>query len=417
MKRLLIVAATTGYQTKSFENAARGMGLDVVLATDRCHRLEDPWADNALAVRFEDPSAALQALSGHRRPDAIVAVGDRPTVIAALAAKEFGLPYHSVEAVEACRNKHAARERFRTAGLLAPDYFRVPITSEPDVIARRATYPCVLKPLGLTGSRGVIRADDELQFVIAFERIRKMLESPDIRRRQDVQDGFIQVETFLPGTEYALEGLVTGGELQVLAIFDKPDPLDGPFFEETVYVTPSRAMPEVIESIVATTSQAVKALGLTHGPVHAEMRYNGCGVWMLEVAARPIGGLCSQSLRFEGGCSLEHLVIRHALGEDVSNTRREPCASGVMMIPIPVSGVYVGVQGVDEARAVEGVTDIAITATEGQKLLKLPEGASYLGFIFGRADTADKVEGALKAAHKKLEFQIARELDVMFPGA
>jgi biotin carboxylase len=417
MKRLLIVAATTGYQTRSFESAARGMGLDVVLATDRCHQLEDPWGDNALPIRFEDPSAALKALSERRRPDAIVAVGDRPTLIAALAAKEFGLPYHSVEAVEVCRNKHAARERFRTAGLTAPDYFRVPITSEPGAIAGRATYPCVLKPLGLSGSRGVIRTDDELQFISAFQRIRKMLESPDIRKLQDAEDGFIQIETFIPGTEYALEGLVTGGELQVLAIFDKPEPLDGPFFEETLYVTPSRTMPEVIESIVATTSQAVKALGLSHGPVHAEMRYNDCGVWMLEVAARPIGGLCSQSLRFDHDRSLEHLVIRHALGEDVSNTRREPCASGVMMIPIPANGVYMGVQGVDEASVVDGITDIAITATEGQRLLKLPEGASYLGFIFGRADTADKVEAALKAAHKKLKFHIARELDVMLPGA
>ena len=417
MKRLLIVAATTGYQTRSFENAARGMGLEVVLATDRCHQLEDPWGDKALAVRFEDPEAAVKTLLGHGRPDAIVAVGDRPTLIAALAAKEFGLPYHSVEAVEVCRNKHAARERFRTAGLPAPDYFRVPITSEAGAIAKSAKYPCVLKPLGLTGSRGVIRADEELQFVSAFQRIRKMLELPDIRRLQDAQDDFIQVETFIPGTEYAVEGLVTDGELQVLAVFDKPDPLDGPFFEETLYVTPSRNTPDALESIVVTTRQAVKALGLTHGPVHAEMRYNDRGVWMLEVAARPIGGLCSQSLRFEDDRSLEHVVIRHALGEDVSNIRREPCASGVMMIPIPDNGIYWGVRGIDEARAVKDIADIAITATEGQRLLKLPEGASYLGFIFARAQTPSSVEQTLRAAHHKLQFEIAKELEVMRPGA
>ena len=325
MKRVLIVAATTGYQTRSFESAARGMGFDVVLATDRCHHLEDPWGDNALAVRFEDPPAAAKALRAHDPPpDAIVAVGDRPTLIAALAAREFGLPYHPVEAVEVCRNKHAARERFGAAGLLVPAYFRTPIASEPADVAKRATYPCVLKPLGLSGSRGVIRADDELQFVSAFHRIRKLLQTPDIRRLQDAQDGYIQVETFIPGTEFAVEGLVTGGELHVLAVFDKPDPLDGPFFEETLYVTPSRATPQAIDAIVGTTRKAVKALGLTHGPVHAEMRYNDRGVWMLEVAARPIGGLCSQSLRFEGGRSLEHLVIRHALGEDVSRSGANP---------------------------------------------------------------------------------------------
>jgi hypothetical protein len=197
----------------------------------------------------------------------------------------------------------------------------------------------------------------------------------------------------------------------VLAVFDKPDPLDGPFFEESIYVTPSRAPETVVNAIVETTQKAVRALGLTHGPIHAEMRHNQSGVWMLEVAARPIGGMCSQCLRFDGGITLEQLIIRHALGENVREWRREACASGVMMIPIPENGVYTGVSGAEEASAVPGIDAVIITAKEGQRLLKLPEGASYLGFLFARGSRPRQVEAALREAHGKLRFEIAKELD------
>jgi biotin carboxylase len=278
MKRILIVAATTGYQTRVFESAARDMGIKVILATDRCDHLEDPWGDNAVPVRFHKPADALPLLQRMERPDGVIAVGDRPTVVAAMAADMFGLPYHSVEAVEICRNKFAAHEQFRRGGLPVADYFRVPITNDPTEAARSARYPCVLKPLGLSASRGVIRANDEIEFLEAFERIRALLRTSDIRRLQDEGDGYIQVESFIPGKEFALEGLVTAGNLQVLAIFDKPDPLDGPFFEETIYVTPSREPNAVQEAIIAATRTAIRAAGLTHGPVHAEMRVNEDGV-------------------------------------------------------------------------------------------------------------------------------------------
>jgi biotin carboxylase len=410
-KRILIVAATTGYQTRSFESTAREMELDIVMATDRCHQLDDPWGDDAVPVRFHEPEEALSLLGEQQRTNGVIAVGDRPTVVAARIAKALELPYHTVEAVEICRNKHTAHERFRAAGLLVPKYFRVPVTFEPAEAARSATYPCVLKPLGLSGSRGVIRANDDAEFVEAFNRIRALLDTPDILRLQDDTDRHIQIEAFIPGAEYALEGIVTGGELQVLAVFDKPDPLDGPFFEESIYVTPSRSPQAVLDLIVETTRKAIRALGLTHGPVHAEMRHNESGVWMLEVAARPIGGLCSQSLRFDGGVSLERLILLHALGEDVRGINREPSASGVMMIPIPESGIYLGVSGIEDASVVPGVESVTITAKHGQRLQKLPEGASYLGFIFARGDRPQDVESALREAHGKLRFEIARELD------
>lgn len=411
---VLLVAATTGYQTRVFEEAARGLGLDVVLAIDRCVHLEGPWGQDAVPVRFERPAEAAQVLAGTSpAPDGVVAVGDKPAEIASLTAAALRLPFHPPGAVLASRNKFLARERFRQADLPVPEYFLAPIRMDPAEAARSARYPCVLKPLGLSGSRGVIRADDELGFCAAFARIRDLLALPEIRRRREDLDQYLHVEAYIPGREYAIEGLVTDGRLKVLAIFDKPDPLEGPFFEETLYVTPSRAPADVHTELARAVQDGVRALGLTHGPVHAELRHNGSGAWLLEIAARPIGGLCAGSLRFDGGMSLEELILRHALGEDVTHVRREKQASGVMMIPIPASGIYCGVEGVEEASTTPNVTEIVITALEGQRMLKLPEGASYLGFVFARAETPDAVETALRQAHARLRFRVATELPVL----
>lgn len=412
-KRILILATTTGYQTRAFAEAARRAGAEPVLATDQCHRLDDPWADGAITVRFHNSTRYAGLLEASGPFDGIVAVGDRPAFLAALAAGRLRIPFHPPAAVEACRSKYLARERFRAAGLNVPAYFRVPLEAGPLEAARRASFPCVLKPLGLSGSRGVIRADNEAEFVAAFERIKKLLTRLDIRMRREEEDRFILVEEFIPGREFALEGIVTGGVLRTLALFDKPDPLDGPFFEETLYVTPSRESGAAQAEIVATAGRAVAALGLTHGPVHAEMRTDSRGVWMLEAAPRPIGGLCSRALRFSGGVSLEELVLRHALGEDVSSLSLADPASGVMMIPIPRAGVYEDVAGLERARATEGIEDVIITAERGQKLEPLPEGSSYLGFIFARGQAAAEVESALRAAHALLEFRIATALPVV----
>src|SRR6202050_3024485 len=300
LPRVLLVAATTGYQTRAFADAARRLGFDLVLATDRCHVLEDPWGDHAIPVRFEDPEGSRDVLAAAGPFDGIVAVADRPTLVAALTAEALGLRYHSQAAVAACRDKYLARQRFQAAGLPVPEFFRFLANANPSEAAKQASFPCVLKPLGLSGSRGVIRANNATEFVAAAERIRAMLES------------YIQVESFIEGREFALEGIVTGGELQVLAIFDKPDPLDGPFFEETIYVTPSRQPPSVQHAIRESAQRAVAALGLEFGPVHAERRGNDQGVWMREAAARPIGGLCSRVLRFQNEMSLEELLLRHA---------------------------------------------------------------------------------------------------------
>jgi len=407
-KKLLLIGATTGYQTRVFAEAAERLGFELVLATDRCHVLDDPWGDHAIALRFEDPQAAAEVLAAEARVDGIVAVGDRPAYLAALAAERMGIPYNSPDAVLASRNKFLARERFDAAGLLVPQFHRLALKDGPERAAETAPYPCVLKPLGLSASRGVIRANGPREFVAAFRRIETLLRDPDILRLHEEQDRFLQVESFIEGREFALEGILTGGQLRVLAIFDKPDPLDGPYFEETIYVTPSREPDETQRDIVRTTESAVKALGLTHGPVHAEMRVNSRGVWMLEVAARPIGGLCARVLP-----GLEELILRHAAGQDVSAIAMPREAAGVMMIPIPREGIYVSTEGLEQARSTAGIEDVIITAKEGQKLIPLPEGASYLGFIFARANSPEDVERALHASHEQLHFEIAAALPVV----
>jgi formate-dependent phosphoribosylglycinamide formyltransferase (GAR transformylase) len=404
---LLLFAATTGYQIRAFAETARRLGIDLTLATDRCHVLEDPWGDRAIPVRFEDVPASLEALRG-RRFDGIAAVGDRPAVLAAEAAQAMGIPFHPPAAVRACHDKYLARQLFQAAGLPVPQFFRVALAEPPADAARRAPYPCVLKPLGLSASRGVIRAGTPEEFRAAFARIKAML-------ARESRDPYLQVEAYIPGREFAVEGLIARGAARILAIFDKPDPLEGPFFEETIYVTPSREDEAVQRAIRGAVEKAVRALGLYHGPFHAELRYNETGAWMLEVAARPIGGLCSRVLRFAEGMPLEELLLRHAIGEDVSALRLRDPASGVMMIPIPRGGIYEDVAGLEQARAVPGIDDIVITAKPGQELVPLPEGAAYLGFIFARGDAPGEVERAIRAAHARLAFRIATALPTLKP--
>jgi biotin carboxylase len=403
-QRLLLFAATTGYQIRVFADAARRLGVELTLATDRCHVLEDPWGDRALAVKFDRIPESVDVLRGLRF-DGVAAVGDRPAILAAAAAEMLGVPFHPPAAARACNDKFLARQLYQAAGLRVPRFFRAAGDEDPQALAARAPYPCVLKPLGLSASRGVIRANDPAEFVAAFRRIRKMGELQ------------LQVESYIEGREFAVEGLANEGRFHPLAIFDKPDPLEGPFFEETIYVTPSREPADIQKNLLEATDRAVRALGLRHGPVHAELRYNSEGAWMLEAAARPIGGLCAKALRFEPNVPLEELILRHALGEDVAGARLADPASGVMMIPIPQDGVYESVEGADRARAIQGVDDVIITAKEGQRLIPLPEGASYLGFIFARGNTAAEVERALRRSHAELHFHIATALETFKPSS
>ena len=419
MKRVLVIATTTGYQIRSFGEAAGNLGVRLVFASDRCDQLEDPWWDQAIPIRFHDEDFSVHSIVdafGSTAPDGVIAVGDRPVAIAARVNEAFGLPGNSPPAAFVSRNKFESRRMLKAAGLPVPAFRAVSVDDDPWRVALTFSYPVVVKPVAMAGSRGVIRADSGCQFVGAFERVRTLLQQPDVRAERDRASETLLIESFIPGNEFAVEGVLTDGRLQVFAVFDKPDPLDGPFFEETIYVAPSR-QPAVVQSqIVSTVAAGASALGLRHGPIHAECRVNEEGVYVLEIAARPIGGLCSRALRFvspHGEASLEEVLLRHAIAEDVSVFTRERSASGVMMIPIPRRGVYKGVEGEREARTVPDIIDLRITAKRDTTVVPLPEGKSYLGFIFAHAPTPLAVEQALRAAHAKLRFQIDREIAVV----
>jgi biotin carboxylase len=426
-KTVALFASKLGYQTRSFEAAARKLGVQLVYVTDRCHELDDPWGDHAIAARFANPEeAAATAIQSLRAQPlaAILALGDAPAVAASYAARGFGLRSNHPAAVEACHNKLRMREVFRDAGLFDPPtslWFRtIPLSPEPEPSLLAIQYPCVLKPLSLSASQGVMRANSRQEFREAARRLRRLFERPDLQMKNDSPSREALVEEYIPGVEVAVEGVLLDGELKILAIFDKPDPLEGPYFEETIYVTPSRLTADHQSAIVRTATQAIHALGLSHGPVHAEFRINDRGVWPIEVAPRPIGGMCAASLSFVSPentvpIGLEELILRRAIGEDISAWQREPAASAVMMIPVPATGILEKVEGIAEAQLVANVTDVQVTARLHDQILAWPEGSSYLGFIFAKAESPAAAEQALREAHSKLHFQIHPTLPVEHP--
>jgi biotin carboxylase len=422
VRRVLLLSHTTGYQLRAFNEAAEALGIGLVFATDRCHLLDDPWQDRAVAVRFHDVDgsiAAVRARAAAEPLDGVIAVGDRPVVLAAGVAEALGITWHTVAGAIASTDKRRSRAAIAAAGLPSPRFEIVPASvagpasrffHPPSFVLRP---PCVLKPVGLSGSRGVIRVDNEREFRAAFDRIRALLARPQIRAARAGLEDEILVEEYIDGREFALEGVLTHGRLQVFALFDKPDPLEGPFFEETIYATPSRLTAHFQARIADKVERGAAALGLRHGPVHAECRITPHGViYVLEIAARPIGGLCSRVLTFEGGASLEAVLLRHAVGEPIDTVAREARGAAVMMVPIPRRGLLRGVTGDEPARQVGGVTEIRITARPGQILESLPEAGSYLGFIFARGETARDAEASVRAAHAHLYFDISKEIAI-----
>jgi hypothetical protein len=420
-RRVLIIATTTGYQTRAFGEAAERLGVRLVFATDRCHVLDDPWLDSAIPVRFHDIPASVARVveAASEMPfDGVIAVGDWPALLASHVQQALGLRGHPPEAAAIGRNKVLLRERLRGAGLRVPDFVVAPLTADPASLAGKIGFPAVLKPVALSASRGVMRVDEAASLGAALGRLRSLLMRPEIRGEREPANDQVLLETFIPGHEYAVEALMSDGRLRILAVFDKPDPLDGPFFEETIYVTPPPIDAGLSSAITSAVSAAAAAMGLRHGPVHAECRVSADGVYVLEAAARPIGGLCARSLRFNRPGSnevigLEELLLRQCVGDSITEWVRETAASGVMMIPIPRRGTYRQVDGVDAAMSIEHVWGVEITAKADQLLVPLPEGASYLGFIFARAAESAAVDRALRLAHSHLAFTIDTELPVV----
>ncbi|HEU5227911.1 MAG TPA: ATP-grasp domain-containing protein [Ktedonobacteraceae bacterium] len=410
-KRILLLMSPATYRAGAFLHAAQRLNLEVVVGIDLPETLADYW-HVPLGIDFTNVIGSVQTIMEFAQTHplhAILSVDDAASELAALACAALDLSHNSPQAAEAARDKLLMRQLMSAGGAPCPVFRDFFLSDDPAWISTQVTYPCVLKPLRLSGSRGVIRANDPVEFKAAFYRLKRLLINEGYREHETA----FLVEDFIPGFEVALEGLLTRGKLKVLTLFDKPDPLDGPFFEETIYVTPSRLSEATQQAIAQCVSTASAALGLYEGPVHAELRVNEQGPWMLEMAGRSIGGLCSTILEFDAGMCLEELILRHATGEEITSVERSSQAAGVMMIPIPGAGMLKAVHGVEEARRVACITGIEITAKLNHPLVPLPEGASYLGFIFARGDTPAEVEEAIRAAHKLLRFEIRREIPVL----
>lgn len=403
--RIVLLATRHSYRTPAFSSAAQRLDVDLITVLDVPAPLIDSRPDS-LGVPFREPEHALGALlrlAEEAPVAAILAVDDSGALLAAEASAALGLPHNTPAAAEAARDKLLMRRLLNAGGVPSPRFRSFTTDDDPDQIAQQVSYPCVMKPTRRSGSQGVIRANDPAELSNAFRRIAKLLQ------RVDAGVGppwALLVEEYIPGLEVALEGLLDDGELHVLALFDKPHPLEGPYFEETIYTTPSRLPAAEQQIIVRRTAQSARALGLRLGPVHAELRLNQEDAWIVEIAGRSIGGLCSRTLRFGVDTPLEELVLRQAAGLPIQSFRREAGARGVMMIPIPAAGILRRVTGVDEARTVPGIEDVVITVPLHNTVTPLPEGDSYLGFIFARNGEPAMVEEALRQAHRALRFDI-----------
>jgi biotin carboxylase len=406
--RILLLMASRTYRAAAFLEAARRIGVDVTVATEKKQPLGPLVKRSVLELDFSDVRVAQQqaeAFAADCPIAAVVGVDDDTTILSAHIAHALGLQHNSIESVNAARYKDVMRLALSEADVPSPGFLTFSIDEDPCCVAKLAPYPCVLKPLALSASRGVIRANDPSDFRAALGEIVAIVREAKFAA-DDPAARQVLVEEFIPGREVALEAVLVDGTLTPLALFDKPDPLDGPYFEETLLVTPSRLPAHSQTLIVDTTARAAGALGLRTGPIHAELRLNDRGAWIVEVAARSIGGLCSNTLRFGDGNRLEDIIMRQAAGLDLGSLQREQRPAGVMMMPIPAAGRLNAVGGIAEARAVPGIDAVTVSIPVGQEVVPLPHAAQYLGFIFAHAETPEQVEAGLRQAHARLEFDI-----------
>jgi len=465
---VLLLLPTETYRAEAFLGAAGRLGYEVITASEQTQALAGAMGDRFLRLDLGKPDRAAEAIVARAERvgiDAIVAVDDGGTLTAALAARRLGLRHASPSAVAATRDKSLLRRLLSASQVPQPRYETV-VAGERELAARvmRAIgYPVVVKPSSLSGSRGVIRADNDEQGAAAFDRVASISAAAG-----EPSTAPLLVESYVAGDEVAVEGLLCDGELEILAIFDKPEPLEGPYFEETIYVTPSRHPPGLLADIKRVTAAGAAAIGLREGPLHGELRLRPTGPVVIELAARTIGGRCATSLLFADGSSLEEVVLASAVGgpahpspvaapgqlhpaqlspaqsSPAQSSRAEPgspelsgqggeagarrsassaqqdqersalsrelaSASGVLMIPIPGSGVLRAVHNLEAVRALPGVTGLEVTIRPGQAIRALPEGDRYLGFVFSRGEDPAQVEATLRAAKALLVVEIDGE--------
>lgn len=406
--RLLLLCPTKTYRAEAFVRAARRLPADLSIASEEPSALSHLHPDALPAFDFDNAERAAEfARQFHREYPihAVVPVDDQATMAAAAIAEALDLAGNPPAAIAAATDKFLMREHMHRAGLDVPEYRRLAIDEVADEGLALPAFPAVVKPLAMSASRGVIRVNNPDEFRQAVGRVANIVKASGAIATPGARgtDAALLVESYVPGWEVAVEGILSHGALDVFTIFDKPDPLEGPYFPETLYVYPSRLPRASQERVIELTREAIRAVGLTHGPVHAELRGNRSGVTLIEIAARSIGGLCSKVLRFRGGLSLEDVILRHAIELLPVIPETEPGAAGVLMLQAPRAGTFVEVRGVEKARATPAVDEIDIVAYSGQTLEPLPEGSLYVGFVFARAETPEAVETALRHAGERIE--------------
>ncbi len=398
---VLLIAPSGSYRIPPYIEAAKALGIGLLVVSNSKHSLVSEVA-KGISVDFDDLRLAREIILSEIKGLKILSVLATDDICVGLSsqiAQQLGLPQNNPSAARLTHRKDLAREALQLAGCNTPE-FQVIKLIDASNLSKSINYPVVIKPLSLSASRGVIRANDAAEFVQACRRIDSILEYTG---QSGYERNQVLVEAYLDGAEFAVEGIIIAGEFHLLMIFDKPEPLIGPFFEETYYLTPSQLESAQIQELINEVSRCCHAYNLTHGPVHAEARITQTGVVLLELAARTIGGQCGQLIEFSTCQKLEELVILGMCGikpELPSSVE----SAGVLMIPVAKSGLLKRVEGMTDALQVEFIRDIEIHIQAGYELIPLPEGSSYLGFIFAQAPSYQQTYDALKKAYDKLNF-------------
>lgn len=406
---VLIISPGASYRLTPYLNAIKSLLYKAIIASDSDFSIVSA---DIVGIRIDlgKPDKSLQRIFdaiASVNICAVIATDDATIEMANQVAKQLLLPFNSEAAAKTSHRKDLARlclSQYKQDHYKIPLFSILPLDRSEQSENQWAQFPAVVKPLSLSGSRGVIRVNQKNELDVALARVGNILHND--QTLAEYERNHVLIEAFIPGVEVAIEGLLQNGKFELITLFDKPDPLDGPYFEESYYITPSR-QPEVVQQkIVAATQAVCEAYQLQEGPVHGEFRINQYGVWVLELAARTIGGQCARILQFATGVSLEEMVLKNKLRLPVQyNTDIK--GAGILMIPTPGSGILKRVEGLSQASKVENIVDIEITVRQGYELVTLPEGERYLGFIFALAQTPEAVESALREAHQKLKIIIA----------
>ncbi|MBS1256004.1 MAG: Alanine--anticapsin ligase [Deltaproteobacteria bacterium] len=403
---VILIIPSASYRSNAFMNAADKLDLKILVVTDNSQVFSDQFPDNIITMNFDHWTEKLDEISewsDRFNLMAVIGVDEESILLAAIFSQYLGIEHNSIESVMRTKNKLLMRFELKKARMNCPWFRSFSIEKLPDDIIEEINFPCVIKPTFLSASQGVLRVNNEQEFKEGFQILTDLLSQKKIKKRGGEEANYIMVEEYIPGNEVSIEGIVSQGKLKILAIFDKPEPLEGPTFEETIFVTPTTLSGSMQSSLYETAQQAMETLGIVKGPVHIEVRINSNGNYILECASRSIGGMCSKILEFQGGMSLEELILRSSLGRNIEKSNLSDTAKGVMMMPIKNSGKLKEMRGVEEAISVDGITDLQITIKPGEMLDPLPKGDRYLGFLFAEGKNQEMVIKDLKNAWSKIE--------------